>query len=113
MTLSAAGLLLMVLGPVAAAMVQMAVSRSREYQADESGAELSRDPQGLADALRKLQSGIDARPLKQDGPLVSTSHLMIANPFRGEGMAHMFASHPPMANRIARLEELARRQGRD
>ncbi|PRZ39130.1 heat shock protein [Antricoccus suffuscus] len=108
-----AGLLLMILGPVAAGMVQMAVSRSREYQADESGAKLSQDPQGLANALRKLQSGIDAHPLKQDERLVSTSHLMIANPFRGEGMAHMFATHPPMAKRIARLEEMARRRPLD
>jgi heat shock protein HtpX len=105
------GLLLVLLGPIAAGLVQMAVSRSREFQADASGAQLSQDPLALASALRKIERGATALPLPQDDRLVTQSHLMIANPFRGQGLASMFASHPPMPQRIARLEELARELG--
>src|SRR3954463_10904260 len=105
------GLLLVVLGPVAAGLIQMAVSRSREFQADASGALLSQDPLALAGALRKIDRGTAALPLPQEDRLVTQSHLMIANPFRGQGMATMFASHPPMPQRIARLEALARELG--
>jgi heat shock protein HtpX len=107
--LGAVGFLLVwLVAPIAAALIQMAVSRSREYQADESGALLSRDPEALAGALLKLEVAAKQVPA-QVNP--AQAHLFIVNPLRAGGVASLFSTHPPTADRVRRLREIAAQVG--
>jgi heat shock protein HtpX len=100
-------LLMLVLGPVAALVIRFSVNRKREYIADAEGARLAGDPVALAGALRKIDAGTAELALAPDGRRTSVGHLMIASPFRPEGIARLFLTHPPTAERLRRLEALA------
>jgi heat shock protein HtpX len=95
------GLLTLLLAPFAAMLIQLAVSRSREYEADASGARLVGHPEGLANALRKLQASAERIPMRNADP--ATAHLFIVNPLSGRSLAGLFSTHPPLEKRIERL----------
>ncbi|MEX2117812.1 MAG: zinc metalloprotease HtpX [Bacteroidota bacterium] len=100
-------ILLLILAPIAAMLIQFAVSRSREFLADEGGAQISGKPHGLAGALRKLHAAAEQIPLIGAKP--NTAHLFIVNPLSAGGMMRLFSTHPPVEERIARLEQMAGR----
>jgi heat shock protein HtpX len=100
------GLAMAIIAPIAAMLIQMAVSRSREYLADEGGARMCGRPLALASALKKLDSGSRMLPMQEARP--ATAHLFIVNPLTGGGLLQLFSTHPPMEDRIARLEQMAR-----
>jgi heat shock protein HtpX len=103
------GLLMIVLAPLAATLIQLAVSRSREFQADASGAQMAGQPWGLAKALEKLDMASRMAPM-QATP--ATAHLFIVNPLTGGGWTTLFSTHPPIAERVARLRAMSRSQAR-
>jgi heat shock protein HtpX len=102
-----AGFLMLVLGPIAALVIRLSVTREREYRADAAGALLAGDPVALASALRKIEFGAAQLALAPDARLNSVGHLMIVSPFHAEGSARLFGTHPPAGERIRRLEALA------
>ena len=101
-------LVIIILAPIAAMLIRMAVSRAREYGADETGAEISGRPMALASALRKIQMGANMRPMQVNE---SIAHLYIVNPLRSDFVGNLFSTHPPVEDRIARLEKMAQRMG--
>jgi heat shock protein HtpX len=99
-----AAILVMILGPIAALLLQMAVSRSREYEADDYSAHLTGRPDQLASALKRIEGFNRMSPMHDAQP--ATAHMMIINPLRGGGLLELFATHPPVAKRIARLDAM-------
>lgn len=102
------GLLVALVAPIAATLIQLGISRSREYLADESGAAICGDPEALARALEKLSHGAEMVPSEAAQP--ATASLYIVNPLSGARIARLFSTHPPMEDRVERLRDLARRR---
>ena len=96
-----ANLAMIIIAPIAAMLIQMAISRSREYLADEGGAKISGNPRYLAGALKKLEQGVKSLPMDTNP---ATAHMFIVNPLRGGGISNLFSTHPPIEKRIERLE---------
>jgi heat shock protein HtpX len=101
-----AALVMMIVAPIAAMMVQMAISRTREFEADAGGAKLAGHPSGLANALLKLEKGSKMIPMQDAKP--ATAHMFIVSPLTGGGLMKLFSTHPPIEERVRRLNELAR-----
>ena len=99
-------IVMMIVAPIAAMLVQMAISRTREYEADKGGAAIAGNPQWLANALLKLERGNQVIPMDDAKP--ATAHMFIVNPLHGGGLMNLFSTHPPIAERVKRLEEMAR-----
>ena len=100
-------IVMMILAPIAAMLIQMAISRSREYKADEGGASICGNPLALANALKKLQTGVRRVPMEANP---STAHMFIVSPLTGGGLLSLFSTHPPIEERIARLEAMGLRR---
>ena len=98
-----------IVAPIAAMLIQMAISRSREYLADQTGAQLAGDPNSLASALEKLDAYSRRVPMRQGSP--ATAHMFIVNPFSGQAMANLFSTHPPVQDRVQRLRSMVGRVG--
>ncbi|MFH2013004.1 MAG: zinc metalloprotease HtpX [Pseudomonadota bacterium] len=98
-----ANLVMIIVAPIAAMLIQMAISRSREYLADEGGAKISGNPRYLAGALKKLEQGAKNIPMDTNP---ATAHMFIVNPLRGGGLSSLFSTHPPIEKRIERLEAM-------
>jgi heat shock protein HtpX len=102
-------LLSSVLAPIGASLIQLAISRTREYDADEDGSKLTGDPDALASALNKIEHGAAAHPLPQTAGTQSAAAMMIENPFGSQGFSRLFSTHPPTSERIARLMDMSRK----
>lgn len=110
--LGAVGAMLsVILAPIAASLIQMAISRTREYDADEDGSVLTGDPLALASALYKIENGVAANPMPPTATDRSVAAMMIESPFSARGISKMFSTHPPTADRIARLQQMAAAMG--
>ncbi len=96
-----------ILAPIAASLIRMAISRSREFQADATGARMVHDPEALASALLKLNQGVQMRPMAATGMTQAMAHLYIVNPLKGDGMSNLFSTHPPIEERVHRLWAMA------
>jgi heat shock protein HtpX len=106
-----AGILVAILAPLAATLIQMAISRAREFEADRGGAEISGDPLALASALRKIEYYAQGLPMPSAEAHPETAQMMIINPLSGEGISGLFRTHPATEERIARLQEIAAGRG--
>lgn len=102
-------ILIVIFAPLAALLVRMAISRSREYKADYTSALLTKDPRGLASALKKIEATATRHPFRRGSS--ATAHMWIANPFKRDWFSNLFATHPPMSERIARLDEVGANKG--
>ncbi len=99
-------IVLAIVAPIMAIVIQMAISRSREYLADETGAKLIKDPFSLASALEKIHKNVSHFPFRKQGTTEATAHMFISNPFRGKSLLNLFSTHPAMEERVKRLRAM-------